>query len=187
MSTELHASRDYLDGRLRELRALGTEGGTLELIVLRPSEGERETPATAQVTIGEGLVGDRWLASATHRMDAAGVIDRGNQLTLMSTRVLELIAGRERWPLSGDNLLADIGLDVESLPAGSRLAVGHEVVIEISEEPHTGCAKFSSRFGSEALRFVNSREGRALRLRGVNAHVVEPGTISVGDAIRRID
>ena len=104
----------------------------------------------------------------------------------MSTAVLGLIAESERWPLSGDNLLVDMGLDKKSLPAGSRLAIGDEVVVEISEEPHTGCAKFSARFGSDALKFINSPEGRALRLRGANARVVVPGRISAGDAIRRL-
>ena len=69
---------------------------------------------------------------------------------------------------------------------GSRLAIGDAVVVQISEEPHTGCAKFSARFGSDALKFINSPEGRELRLRGVNAHVIVPGTISTGDAVRRI-
>lgn len=186
MTTRPHATRADLDARLPELRALETSRGTLEMIVARPAEDERDTPGTAALTVGEGLVGDRWLASAARRMDAAGAIDRGDQLTLMSTRVLELIADRERWPLSGDNLLVDIGLATEDLPAGSRLAIGDEVVIEISEEPHTGCAKFSARFGSDALRFINSPEGRRLRLRGVNARVAVPGTVSVGDAIRRL-
>lgn len=186
MSTRPHANRADLDARLPELRALGTSAGTLEMIVVRPAEGERETPGTGTLTTSEGLVGDRWLATAGHRMDAAGAIDRENQLTLMSVRVLELLADRERWPLAGDNLLVDMSLAAEGLPPGSRLAIGDEVVVEISEEPHTGCAKFSARFGSDALRFVNSPEGRELRLRGVNAHVVEPGTVSVGDAIRRL-
>ena len=183
MST-MHAAREELDSRLPELRELDTAAGTLELIVRRPSEGERETPATAELTLEEGLVGDRWRASAHTHTD--GSVNRENQLTLMSTRMLALIAERDRWPLSGDNLLVDMGLDVESLPLGSRLAIGDEVVIQVSEVPHTGCAKFSARFGSNALRFVNSPVGRALRLRGVNAHVVRPGTVSVGDPIRRL-
>ena len=184
MSTNLRAAREELDSRLPELRVLDTAEGTLELIVRRPAEGERETPATAELTLEEGLVGDRWRASAHLRAD--GSVSRENQLTLMSTRMLALIAERDRWPLSGDNLLVEMGLDLEGLPVGSRLAIGDEVVIQVSEIPHTGCAKFSARFGSDALRFVNSPEGRALRLRGVNAHVVQPGTISVGDAIRRL-
>ena len=59
------------------------------------------------------------------------------------------------------------------------------MIVEISEEPHTGCAKFSARFGSDALKFINSHGGRALRLRGLNAHVIVPGTVSIGDAVRR--
>lgn len=182
MSTDLHATRESLDARLPELRRLGTEEGTLELIVIRPSEGERETPATTELSIEEGLVGDRWEA----HVGADGRVQRENQLTIASTRLLGLIADPDRWPLAGDNLLVDMGLDRETLPAGSRLAIGDTVVVQISEEPHTGCAKFSARFGSDALKFVNSAEGRELRLRGVNAHVIVPGSISTGDVVRRI-
>ena len=179
----MHRTRESLDARLPELRELRTEDGRLELIVVRPSEGEREMPETAELTIEDGLVGDRWEA----QVDAVGRVHRGNQLTIASTRLLELIAESERWPLSGDNLLVDMGLDKESLPAGSRLSIGGTVVVQISEEPHTGCAKFSARFGSDALKFINSPEGRELRLRGLNAHVIVPGTISTGDAVRRVE
>jgi MOSC domain-containing protein YiiM len=184
VSTDLHVAREQLDARLPHLRELDASTGTLELIVRRPAVGERELPESAEISLDAGLVGDRWLASA-HR-DETGAVSRENQLTLMSVRVLELIAEPERWPLSGDNLLVDMGLDMDSLPIGSRLAIGDGVVVQISEIPHTGCAKFSARFGSDALRFVNSPEGRVLRLRGVNAHVIEPGTVSTGDPIRRL-
>jgi len=182
LSTDLHVTRESLDVRLPDLRELGTEEGTLALIVVRPSEGERETPERADLTLEEGLVGDRWEA----HVGADGRVHRENQLTIASTHMLGLIAEPERWPLAGDNLLVDMGLDRESLPAGSRLAVGDTVVVQISEEPHTGCAKFSARFGSDALKFINSPEGRELRLRGLNAHVIVPGTIATGDAIRRV-
>ena len=184
MSIDLRVAREELEARLPDLRELDATAGTLELIVRRPSEGERELPASAEISREAGLIGDRWLTSA-HR-DEAGAVNRENQLTLMSTRMLGLIAEPERWPLSGDNLLVDMGLDSESLPIGSRLAIGDDVVVQISEIPHTGCAKFSARFGSDALKFVNSPEGRLLRLRGVNAHVIEPGSVSTGDAIRRL-
>ena len=154
MSTGLHATRESLDTRLPELRELGTEQGTLELIVVRPSEDERETPDTAELTAEDARVG------CQPYLEADGRVHRDNQLTIASTRLLTLIADPERWPLAGDNLLFDIGLDKESLPTGSRLAIGDTVVVEISEEPHTGCAKFSARFGSDALKFINSPEGR---------------------------
>ena len=66
----------------------------------------------------------------------------------------------------------------------SPLAIG-TAVIEITDSPHTGCAKFSARFGLDALRFVNSPVGKALRLRGANAKVVTPGTVHRGDTIRK--
>jgi MOSC domain-containing protein YiiM len=184
MSTDLHVPRESLDPHLPALRALQTEQGTLELIVVRPAEGERELPETAELTLEDGLVGDRWRASAYVRED--GRVSRENQLTIASTRLLGLIAEPERWQLTGDNLLVDMGLDMEGLPVGSRLAIGDTVVVQISEIPHTGCAKFSARFGSDALKFINSPEGRELRLRGVNAHVIVPGTVSTGDPIRRL-
>jgi MOSC domain-containing protein YiiM len=178
----MRAAREDLDARLAELRVLPTDAGTLELIVVRPSEGERETPTTAEITIEDGLVGDRW----EPLVEANGSLGRETQLTIASTHLLGLIAEPERWPLAGDNLLVDIGLDKGNLPAGTRLAIGDTVVVEISELPHTGCAKFSARFGSDALKFINSPEGRELRLRGLNAKVIVPGTISTGDAIRRL-
>ena len=72
----------------------------------------------------------------------------------------------------------------EALPPGSRLSIG-SALLEVSEQPHTGCAKFSARFGSDALRWINSPVGRELRMRGMNARVVRGGTIRAGDAVRR--
>jgi hypothetical protein len=178
------ATRDELDEHWDELRGLDATAGTLEVIVARPAAGERATPATGELSLEDGLVGDRWRTSARKLED--GTVNYENQLTLASTRLLALLAEEERWPLAGDNLLVDMGLDVDSLPPGARLGLGDDAVIEISTEPHTGCAKFSARFGSDALKFVNSPEGRRLRLRGVNARVVAPGIVATGDAIRRL-
>ena len=75
---------------------------------------------------------------------------------------------------------------VNELPsAGTRLAVG-SAVIEVSDEPHTGCEKFHARYGGDAHRFVNTRAHRGLNLRGINARVVEPGVVRRGDAIRKL-
>ena len=151
--------------------------GTVELIVRRPAEGEREVLDEAELHLEQGLVGDRWWAGSHPDMSA--------QLTLMSTHALEQIEpDRSRWPLAGDQLIVDLDLSHESLPAGTRLEVG-SAVIEVSEAPHTGCGKFTARFGSEATRLVNSKDGREQRLRGLNARVVEPGSVRAGDTIRK--
>ena len=104
----------------------------------------------------------------------------------MNARAASLIAGgRERWALAGDQLYVDIDLSIENLPAGARLVVG-DAVVEVTAEPHTGCAKFRARFGTDALKFVNKPPGRELRLRGVNTRVVTSGTVRVGDAITKL-
>ena len=92
----------------------------------------------------------------------------------MNARAAELVAGgTDRMPLAGDQIYVDLDLSVGNLPAGSLLAVG-QAVLQVSDAPHLGCAKFAGRFGAEAMRFVNSRLGRQLRLRGMNAQVVQP-------------
>ncbi len=115
-----------------------------------------------------------------------GVRDAHNQVNVMSARAISLIAGEpERWQLAGDQLYLDFDISEDNLPAGSRIAIG-DAVIEVSAIPHTGCQKFSRRFGVDAIRFVNSEAGRKLRLRGFNARVVTPGTIRHGDPVRKL-
>jgi MOSC domain-containing protein YiiM len=91
----------------------------------------------------------------------------------------------KRWPLAGDQLYVDLDLSQANLPPGTRLSIG-SAVIEITPQPHTGCGKFSARFGVDALKFVNSPEGRALGLRGVNARVITPGRVRTGDPVRKM-
>ena len=88
--------------------------------------------------------------------------------------------------LAGDQLYVDLDLSVENLPVGSRLSIGG-AVLEVTAPPHTGCKKFVARFGEDAMRFVNSRDGRAHRLRGMNTKVVVAGTVQVGDRCRKVD
>jgi len=104
----------------------------------------------------------------------------------MNARVIALVArNRERWPLTGDQLYVDLDLSPDNLPVGTQLALG-SAIIEVTDHLHTGCAKFTHRFGSDAIRFVNSPAGRALRLRGMYARVVEPGRVGASDTIRKL-
>src|SRR5918997_1726577 len=106
------------------------------------------------------------------------------QLNVMNSRVIALVArSRDRWPLAGDQLYLDLDLSKDNLPAGTRLALG-AAVIEVTAQPHTGCKKFVERFGVEAMKFVNSEMGKRLCLRGINAKVIEPGVIRIGQTAK---
>jgi MOSC domain-containing protein YiiM len=105
----------------------------------------------------------------------------------MNARCIAWLAQSEaRWALAGDQLFVDFDLSDENIPAGTHLLIG-DTVIEVSAQPHSGCKKFSERFGVEALKFVNSPEGKQLHLRGINARVIQAGAIQVGDTVKKID
>jgi hypothetical protein len=173
---------ELADG-LDHVRSSPADDGTLELVVARPADGERRVLGEATLDLEVGLVGDNWLTRGSrHTPDGSAV--PGQQLNVINSRLAVLVAGEDTdaRALVGDQLHLDLDLSVANLPAGSRLAIG-EAVIEVTPDPHTGCAKFTRRFGLDAMRFVNSTVGKELRLRGLCARVVVPGTIRVGDAI----
>jgi hypothetical protein len=174
-----------LEAGLDEIRRSPREAGVLELIVRRPRSNERETLTEGELNLVEGLAGDNWLSRGSSSTPD-GSANPEAQLTVMNSRIAALVAqSKERWSLAGDQLFVDLDISVENLPPGSRLALG-EAVIEISATPHTGCNKFVERFGADAMKLVNSPVGRQLRLRGLNAKVVQPGPIRVGDRVRKV-
>jgi len=179
---ERHFTADELEGRLPAARGAPVEVGRVELVLRRPVEGERELLDEAELDLERGLVGDRWSLGRSHGRPP----NLRAQVTLMSARAADLVAGsKERWALAGDQLYVELDISEENLPPGTRLAVG-TAVIEVSDEPHTGCKKFVNRFGKDAMLLVNSPEGRALRLRGMNTRIVEPGVVRPGDEIRKL-
>lgn len=176
---------EELQAGVDDIRRAPSSEGVLRLIVRRPKVEEREILEEAQLDTVEGLVGDTWrLRKSTRTVDGSPHPDM--QLNIMNARVAALLAvERDRWPLAGDQLYVDLDLSTGNLPAGTQLALG-TAVIEVTDQPHTGCGKFVSRFGMDAMKFVNSPLGRELCLRGINAKVVRPGTIRSGDAVRKI-
>ena len=180
-----HLTMDELEAGLDEIRQAPKGEGVLLLIVRRPEIEEREVLEEAELHLEEGLVGDSWNRRGSSRtIDGSPHPDM--QLNIMNARVAALVAqDKGRWQLAGDQLYLDMDLSAENLPAGTQLAIG-SAVIEVTPPPHTGCKKFVSRFGLEAMKFVNSSVGRELHLRGINAKVIQSGRIRVGDAAKKL-
>jgi MOSC domain-containing protein YiiM len=180
-----HLTTAELEAGLGRVRQSPADGGRVELIVRRPAVDEREELAEGELDVAIGLVGDTWSArSSSATPDGSPHPDK--QLNVINSRVAELIAvDRARRSLAGDQLHLDLDLSQDNLPAGTRLALG-SAVIEVTPPPHLGCDKFVARFGADATRFVNSPLGRQLRLRGMNARVVVPGTVRPGDVVTKV-
>jgi len=180
-----HLTTAELEAGLDDVRRSPADGGVLELIVRRPAVGVRESLQEGELDPVVGLVGDTW-SKRTSRRTLDGSPHPEMQLNIMNARVVALVAqARERWPLAGDQLFVDMDLSDANLPPGTRLRLG-TAVVEVSAVPHTGCGKFTERFGVDATKFVNSITHTHLHLRGINARVVTRGTIRVGDRVTKL-
>jgi len=184
--SRLHLNQATLEAGLAQIKQSPKNNGPVEAIVIRPKNDERVALQECELSPELGLHGDNWLARRTSLSLPDGSANPKTQVSIMNARTIALVAQtKERWPLAGDNLYLDLDLSEENLPPGQRLSVG-SVILEITEIPHTGCDKFVKRFGADATKFINAKEGRALRLRGVYAQIIQAGTIKVGDTATKL-
>jgi len=180
-----HVTLAELEAALPDALASPKHEGTLDLIVRRPAVGRREVLEAGELDLVTGLAGDTWNIRASKRT-RDGSPHPDMQITLMNSRVVAAIAGEKtRWGLAGDQLYVDFDLGAANVPPKTRLAIG-PAIIEVTGQPHTGCAKFLKRFGVDATTFVNSPRGLTLHLRGINARVIVPGRIQTGDRIQKL-
>lgn len=185
MDAVLHISTAELEAGMPYIRQSPQDEGAVKMIVRRPQEDAREVVEEAQLSLTDGLAGDNWISRGS-RHTPDGSANREAQITMMNARMIERIAqSEEDWPLAGDQLYVDLNLSDDNIPPGTRLAIG-SAVLEVSAVPHSGCRKFSDRFGVEAMKFVNSPEGKQLHLRGINTRVVQAGTVHVGDVVKKL-
>jgi MOSC domain-containing protein YiiM len=180
-----HLSLEELRDGLSDIQRSPTDRGALKGIVIRSETDARISLRQCELSPELGVHGDNWAKGCWMSLPD-GRPHPDVQVTIMNARAIALIAqGEARWPLAGDNLFVDLDLSVANLPPGTRLSVG-TALLEITAVPHKGCRKFAARYGVDATRFVNSRDGLRLHLRGIYARIVERGLISVGDMVEKL-
>ena len=178
----MHPTLRELELSLPELERSPVERGVIEMICSRPTASRRQVLTEAELDPEQGMVGDDWVRRFCKRTED-GSPHRGMQMAIMNSRVAHAVSGdRARWALAGDQLFVDFDLAADRMVPGARLAVG-DAVVQVTDMPHTGCAKFAKRFGADALRFLNSPRGRAMNMRGIFVEIVTGGTVRVGDSI----
>jgi MOSC domain-containing protein YiiM len=173
-ASALHQTLAQLEAGLRSLPEAPKDSGRVALIVCRRAPGEHEAIEKVQLSLEEGVTGDEWKRRG-------GQLDA--QITIIRRDVSELISNGQSLTVSGDNLVVDMDISAENLPAGTRLRVG-KAIVEMTPLPHNGCKKFAARFGPDAVRFCQAPATRHLNLRGIHWKVIEPGEVRVGDVIQ---
>lgn len=118
----------------------------------------------AQLIAGYGIEGDQKGGSSSRHIN------------IMTSEVMDALGGEGflvEPGLLGEQLIIS-GVDVNALPVGSRLQIGAEACIELTE-PRTGCAKFE--------RYQEKPPKEAAGRLGMMARVVASGAIAVGDSV----
>lgn len=159
--------------------------GVVRGIVVRPERKMRREVESVEISLAGGVHGDHW-AKGCWKSTEDGKPHPDVQICMMNARCIDLIAQeRSNWAPAGDNLFIDMDLTPDNLPPGTRIAIG-TAVLEITDTPHNGCALFVERYGHDACVFVNTGDGKRLRLRGIYGRVVQDGRVTVGDTVSKL-
>jgi MOSC domain-containing protein YiiM len=113
-----------------------------------------------------GLAGDAHADCCTHRQVSLLAIESINKMRG---------AGFDVGPGDFAENLTTQGVDLASLPVGTRLSIGQDAVLEVTQigkECHTGCAIFR-----QVGKCIMPKEG-------VFARVIRGGVVKAGDELR---
>jgi len=181
----MHLTTTQIEAQLDWINKSPSDVGRVDGLCIRPQMNARQELPSCHFSPEEGVAGDFWSWQCWKRLED-GSSDPAVQLAIMNSRAIDVIAGsRDRWKLAGDQLFVDFDLSLQNLSTGDQLQIGGAVV-ELTDIAHTGCDLFEERFGRDAVKYYNSKAGKALRLRGVYARITQAGEVKVGDRISRV-
>lgn len=150
-------------------------------LTFRPAPNQRQHPERLTLTRAEGVPGERWLSMPWLRL-ADGSPDPDIQVSILPTRVHDLVRRSPDQPHPGDTILADLDTSTANLPAGTILQVG-SAKLRVSGLFNEGCVKWKVRYGADARAWTELPGHPDLRLRGILCAVIEDGEVATGDAI----
>jgi hypothetical protein len=181
-----HLSRAELQAALPQILDAPKDEGVIDGIIIRPAIEQRQELQSCSMSLEGGMKDDHWALGCWKSTDD-GAPHPDVQICMMMSSCIGLIAQeRDNWAVAGDNLFIDMDLTPGNMPPGTRISMG-SVILEISDTPHNGCAKFIKRYGKDACVFVNTGDGDKYRLRGIYGRVVQDGTVSVGDKVTKLN
>ena len=132
-----------------------------------PNEGSytRLPLQEAHLVVGQGIAGDMKGANAARQLNIMAV----DAVAGLANEGFRTAPGS----LGEQLLLSDI--DIDNLPVGTRLQIGQNACIELTE-PRTGCGKFE--------RYQGKHKEEASGRLGQMARVVAEGVIRTGDPVQ---
>ncbi|WP_341235702.1 hypothetical protein [uncultured Sulfitobacter sp.] len=183
--TPAHATTAECNAALDHILAAPKSGATIGQLCFRPDYGLRTFPDTLEMTVERGIIGERWTKKPWLTLPN-GEPDPRIQVSILAQRVMDLCwRDRTNTVHPGDPIVVDMDLGAANLPVGARLSAG-SAILEVSDKFNTGCIKWHERYGNDSLRWINKRENRDLRLRGILCKIVQDGTVKVGDQLIKL-
>lgn len=178
------ASLQYLQAKRDWVLQAPKDNAPIFTLCVRPEEGQREFVETIAFDPDQGIVGDRWIRKTwMHLPD--GRPDPRIQVCILGSRVLQLIRPEgANMIYPGDNIIADMDFSEANLPIGQKLQIG-TAIIEVSDVFNTACSKWNERHGPDSLKWINLPENKPHRLRGILAQVIQAGTATLEDTIKK--
>jgi hypothetical protein len=172
-------SEQELADALPHVLAAPKDRTQVDHLTFRPAYNQRQHPESLQLTVAQGVPGERWLTAPWLRQED-GSPDPAIQVSILPKRVMDLVWQDRSQPHPGDTIVADLDCSVANLPPGTLLRAG-TARLRVSAVFNDACVKWKVRYGEAAKDWITAPGHPELRLRGILCAVVQDGEVRRGD------